>query len=103
MATARPRNVDDIGSHDDQGRSVKVRCDPIECCGQEHEYPEIVPCPKCGSVENVVVWEAWGHPNGELYCQECVGFFSNEPAEDYWTWHMKDGQAVINAWQRSTV
>ncbi len=78
---------------------VRVRCDPENCCGQEHDWPELVPCPKCGSIEHVAVWEAWGHPSGDLYCQECVGFNSNDPIVDYWTFRIEDGRPVIQVWE----
>lgn len=79
---------------------TKYQCSTEYCCGQFHEWPEIVPCPKCGQTEPVRVWEAWGHPSGDLYCEDCTGFNSTEPLADYFTWHMEEGQPVIDKWEK---
>lgn len=77
-----------------------MQCDPENCCGQWHDWPDKTPCPKCGRIEHVRVWEAWGHPDGSLFCEDCTGFYSTAPMTDYWTWHMEDGQPVIDQWEK---
>ncbi len=70
-------------------------------CGKtytEHVYPQITPCPKCGKTDTVVAWEAWGHPSGELYCQACTGFLSDDPSDEYWTFYRENGRTVIVPW-----
>lgn len=97
--------MDDVGWRNGScGPEMKVRCDSENCCGQEHEWPEKTPCPNCGSIDDVVVWEAWGHPSGDLYCEECTGFnrlgIDRNAMLDYWTWHVEDGEPVIDKWER---
>jgi transcription initiation factor TFIIIB Brf1 subunit/transcription initiation factor TFIIB len=76
-----------------------MRCDPDFCCGKEWDAPDPTPCPKCGQIETVKAWEAWGHPNGELYCKECDGYNTDRPVADYFTWHMRDSEYVVNHWR----
>lgn len=79
----------------------KVRCDPEFCCGQWNDWPEKVLCPKCGQIDTVQVWEAWGHPSGDLFCEECTGFYTGNLIEPYWTFCVEDGEAVVVEWERS--
>ena len=69
---------------------------------REHVYPEIVPCPDCGEIDEVRVWEAWGHPNGHLECGRCMDH-PNQPPDDYHTFYKgEDGQTVIVWWTMET-
>lgn len=82
---------------------MKMRCDPIECCGKEWDAPDPEPCPRCGSIEHVGPWEAWGHPDGTLLCYECCGYNSPDPLRDgqYFTWsRAENGDLNIHAWYR---
>lgn len=82
--------------------TTRAQCSSEFCCGQWHDYPDIVSCPKCGKTENVFVWEAWGHPNGELYCAACVGILNtvHDPSIAYWTWHMDNSVPIIDVWRQ---
>lgn len=68
----------------------------------EHIYPEMVPCPRCHSLEYVRIWESWGCPSGDLQCDLCSGFLSSAPADDYWTYRVdENGQVVEEVWGES--
>lgn len=82
-------------------KSARGICPVCDLQYTKHEYPKKVACPKCNKIDDVVVWEAWGHPDGNLYCQECVGFNNNDPMMDYWTFHVENGQTVSEVWTRS--
>lgn len=77
------------------------RCSECGKLRSEHVWPEMGPCPKCGQTEPVTAWEAWGCPNGELYCASCLGYDSAEPqTADYWTFSYHDGTLTINPWTK---
>lgn len=77
-------------------------CPECDTPYKEHIYPEKVPCPDCYSIEHVHAWEAWGHPNGQLLCNQCMGY--NNPRvglyeRRYHTFYKgENGKTVIVPW-----
>lgn len=77
---------------------VRKICPVCDKPYSEHVYPEKIPCPDCGKLDRVHIWEAWGHPNGQLECQRCHGPMSRRKLPYHTFYKGEDGQTVIVPW-----
>lgn len=81
-------------------------CPICDLPSKQHIYPEKVACPKCGQIDKVHSWTAWGHPNGQLECNRCNshrGHRGEKPETYYQTFYKgEDGQTVIVPWHADT-